>query len=162
MNYAIRLARYEDLPEILNIYAGAREFMAKNGNPNQWGRTNPPPALLEKDIQSGNLYVAETDGTIHGVFAFLLGQDPTYREILGGVWGSDAPYGTIHRIASDGSGGIFHACVAFCAGRIPYLRVDTHEKNIPMQRAILREGFIRRGIIHIADGTPRIAYDRLP
>ena len=161
MNYAIRLARNEDLPEILKIYSGAREFMAKNGNPNQWGKTNPPLSQLEKDIQEGNLYVAETDGTIHGVFAFLLGQDPTYREILGS-WGSDAPYGTIHRIASDGSGGIFHACVVFCSGIIPYLRVDTHEKNTPMQRAILREGFLRRGIIHIADGTPRIAYDRLP
>ena len=43
----------------------------------------------------------------------------------------------------------------------PYLRVDTHEKNIAMRRAILRQGFSYCGMIRAEDGTLRLAFDRL-
>ena len=161
MEYEIKKARPEDLPTILEIYAGARAFMAKSGNPNQWKNGHPPRQLLEQDIREGNLYVLSGEGDIHGVFAFFLGEDPTYRVIQGNGWRSSAPYGTIHRIAGDGSGGILHACVGFCRKQIGYLRIDTHEDNRVMQGALKKEGFVPCGIIHIADGSPRIAYDLL-
>lgn len=159
--YSVRRAQWEDLPKIEEIYASARIFMAANGNPDQWGKTNPPRSRLEQDIEEGNLYVLSSDGCIHGVFAFILGVDPTYGTVYGGSWRSDAPYGTIHRVAGDGSGGIFAACVAWCLTQCSHLRVDTHRDNLPMQRAIRRAGFQKCGIIHIADGSPRIAYDRI-
>lgn len=161
MDYHIRLAVETDLPRILELYAGARAFMASRGNPDQWGTTHPPRERLEEDIAQKQLYVVEHEQVIHGAFALIMGEDPTYGQIFGGSWHWDRPYGTIHRVASDGSGGIFHACVDYCSQRIPYLRVDTHERNLPMQRAIQREGFQKCGIIYIADGTPRIAFDRL-
>ena len=161
MQYEIKKASPEDLPAILKIYAGARAFMAKSGNPNQWKNGHPPRQLLEQDIREGNLYVLSCEGDIHGVFAFFLGEDPTYRVIQGNGWRSSAPYGTIHRIAGDGSGGILHACVGFCRKQIGYLRIDTHEDNRVMQGALKKEGFVPCGIIHIADGSPRIAYDLL-
>lgn len=161
MEYEIKKASPEDLPAILEIYAGARAFMAKTGNPNQWKNVHPPRQLLEQDIREGNLYVISSEGDIHGVFAFFLGEDPTYRVIQGNGWRSSAPYGTIHRIAGDGSGGILHACVGFCRKQIGYLRIDTHEDNYVMQGALKKEGFVPCGIIHIADGSPRIAYDLL-
>ena len=161
MQYEIKKASPEDLPAILKIYAGARAFMAKTGNPNQWKTGHPPRQLLEQDIREGNLYVLSCEGEIHGVFAFFLGEDPTYRVIQGNGWRSSAPYGTIHRIAGDGNGGILHACVGFCRKQIGYLRIDTHEDNRVMQGALKKEGFVPCGIIHIADGSPRIAYDLL-
>ena len=161
MQYEIKKASPEDLPAILKIYAGARAFMAKTGNPNQWKNVHPPRQLLEQDIREGNLYVLSCEGDIHGVFAFFLGEDPTYRVIQGNGWRSSAPCGTIHRIAGDGSGGILHACVGFCRKQIGYLRIDTHEDNRVMQGALKKEGFVPCGIIHIADGSPRIAYDLL-
>ena len=36
MNYTVRNAVSEDLPRIEEIYAYARSFMEKTGNPNQW------------------------------------------------------------------------------------------------------------------------------
>ena len=33
----IRKTTMEDLDEVMEIYAGARAFMAQNGNPTQWG-----------------------------------------------------------------------------------------------------------------------------
>ena len=161
MQYEIKKASPEDIPAILKIYAGARAFMAKTGNPNQWKNRHPSRQLLEQDIREGNLYVLSCEGDIHGVFAFFLGEDPTYRVIQGNGWRSSAPYGTIHRIAGDGSGGILHACVGFCRKQIGYLRIDTHEDNRVMQGALRKEGFVPCGIIHIADGSPRIAYDLL-
>ena len=154
------MARERDLGEILQIYAHARSFMAANGNPNQWGKTNPPRETLEADIAEEKLYVAEKGNMICGVFFFHTGEDPTYHKIYKGAWLSDTPYGTIHRIASRGSGGLFAACVAFCLQKCSHLRIDTHEDNHIMQHVIEKAGFQRRGIIYIADGTPRIAYER--
>jgi len=161
MAYKIRKAREEDLPRILDIYAYAREFMAVNGNPNQWGNSHPGVSTLEEDIRNGDLYVVADPGGIHGVFAFLLGEDPTYLTIYEGNWRSDTPYGTIHRIASDGSGGILAAALTFTKQIIGHIRMDTHGDNHIMQQALAKSGFSRRGIIYIADGTPRIAYDLL-
>lgn len=159
MKYSVRPAQTADLQRIEEIYASARAFMAANGNPNQWGTTHPPKALLKEDIAAGNLYVLTDGETIHGVFAFFLGQDPTYAEIYDGAWHSDRPYGTIHRVAGDGSGGILRATVEFAGQLCNYLRIDTHYDNIVMQRAIEKQGFQRCGTILTDDGTPRIAFD---
>ena len=158
MNYTVRQAKIQDLTRIEEIYAAARAFMAANGNPNQWGNHNPPHEQLVQDIEEGKLYVITEEAIIHGVFYFWIGEDPTYAEI-DGAWRSHAPYGTIHRIAGDGSGAILQTAVAFAKQYIGHLRIDTHEDNKVMQRAIQKAGFQRRGIIHIADGSPRIAYD---
>ena len=161
MEYLVRKAKWEDLPRIEIIYSYARSFMEKTGNPNQWGKTNPPVEQLEKDIDGGDLYVITDERTIHGVFYFYIGDDPTYNRIEGGQWRLDTAYGTIHRIAGDGSGGILGTAVQFGKRQIGHLRIDTHEDNKIMQSAIAKQGFQRRGIIYIADGSPRIAYDLL-
>ena len=159
MEYKIETANREDLPRILEIYAYARGFMARTGNPTQWGTTHPPKAQLEEDITLRRLYVVKGEGKIVGVFYFCVEEDPTYAEIFEGSWQENSPYGVIHRIASDGSGGIVKAAVEFALARISHLRIDTHADNRVMQRAVEKVGFTRRGIIYIADGTPRIAYD---
>ena len=63
--YQIRKAQQQDLPKILEIYAYARSFMAKTGNPNQWGTTHPAESQLRLDIQNGDLFVAEDESGIH-------------------------------------------------------------------------------------------------
>lgn len=158
--YQVRKATLEDLPRIESIYAGARQFMAENGNPNQWGKSDPPTQQLIADIREGMLYVMESD-CIHGVFYFHIGEDPTYTVIHDGSWGSDVPYGTIHRIAGDGSGGIVSTAVNFAKEKIHHLRIDTHEDNHVMQHVVEKLGFVRRGIIYIANGSPRIAYEMI-
>ena len=76
-----------------------------------------------------------------------------------GSWLSDAPYGVIHRVASDGRmPGVFHRCAAFCRARCANLRIDTHHDNHTMQRLIEGAGFRRCGVIYVEDGSPRIAY----
>jgi len=157
----VRKATKEDLPEIARIYDRARAFMRETGNPNQWGKNHPHISTLEADIALGQLYLLEDNMTLCGVFAFIIGEDPTYR-VIDGAWHSDEPYGTIHRIAASGKkGGVFSACIEFCEKRIGYLRIDTHERNLIMQHLVVKHGFRPCGIIHLADGSPRLAYDRI-
>ena len=152
-----------DMARILDIYARAREFMAKNGNPTQWGGNYPSPELLEEDIDTNRLFVYMVNGQMQAVFAFILGEDPTYKVIEDGQWLNDTlPYGTLHRLASAGeSKGIGKAVVEWCLEHCESLRADTHADNKVMQHLLESEGFTRCGIIHVADGTPRIAYQKL-
>lgn len=155
----IRHAIEADLPEILDIYAGARKFMAENGNTVQWQNNHPPKERLEKDIEEKILYVYENDGEIQGVFAFIPGVDPTYNYIEG-AWLNDSEYAAIHRVASAGKEkGVFTKIADYCKSQIPHLRIDTHEVNLPMQAAVKKNDFQKCGIIYIADGSPRIAYE---
>lgn len=158
----IRTATIEDLCAIEAIYAHARRFMAESGNPTQWGTTHPPRAMLQQDIALGQLYLAEEDSQPCGVFAFIMGDDPTYASIEQGHWLSDEPYGVIHRIASNGKvHGLLRHAVDFCLAKTAHLRIDTHADNAIMQRQILKCGFTRCGIIRVRDGSPRIAFERV-
>ena len=156
----IRPAREDDLKIILEIYAKARQFMRESGNPNQWGEIHPLRELIEEDIRLKRSYLCEKDGMPVGVFALIIGEDPTYAEIEGGEWGSDKPYGTIHRLAGNGGAqGVAYACFEYCRRQILHLRIDTHEDNKIMQRKILDFGFQYCGIIYVRDRSPRLAYE---
>lgn len=157
----IRTATPGDLPALGPVYAAARRFMAENGNPTQWSDRYPLTEDLEEDIGKGQLYVWAPDGAVHGAFVLQLGEEANYREIQG-AWRSDTPYGTIHRVASDGTEpGLFAACMDFCRARVNHLRIDTHRDNGVMQHLILKHGFVPCGTIWVEDGTPRLAYEWL-
>ena len=156
----IRLARREDLERIQQIYRRAKAYMVETGNPNQWLDGYPQREMLEADIERQHLFVMEEDGHIYGGFAFIVGDDATYRIIEDGAWRTDATYGTIHRIASSGEcKGLMHICMEYCLQQIDYIRIDTHQDNKVMQHLILKEGFEPCGVIYAIDGNPRIAYD---
>ena len=65
----IRKTTEADFDRVMEIYAYARDFMARTGNPNQWGPTNwPPEALIHNDIQEGDSSVCTNDdGNVIGM-----------------------------------------------------------------------------------------------
>ncbi len=157
----IRSACPHELDCIMNIYADARAFMRENGNPEQWGSHYPPRETICEDIARGCCYVCEDDGEIVGVFYYAEGDDPTYRTIEDGAWLNDRPYGVIHRIASARQRrGVASFCFAWGVEQCGNLKIDTHRDNLPMQCSLAKNGFARCGIIHLADGSERIAYQR--
>ena len=162
MSYMIRKAEKGNLPRIYEIYETARQFMRENGNHAQWGAGDRPEELLEDDISQGNLYVLE-EADIHAVFAFIIGEDPTYLEIEEGNWKSEEPYAAVHRVASDGTvQGVLGHVMDYCSAQVPHLRIDTHTDNKVMQHVLEKYGFVSCGIVHVPDGSPRIAYELLP
>lgn len=157
----IRKAALCDMEAILEVYRYARRQMRLNGNPDQWGENYPSPEMVENDIMQGNSYVVEEAEEIVGVFAFIHGEDPTYRRIEDGAWLNEQPYGTIHRIAGSGRGkGIFRQCTGFCEARAANVRIDTHERNLIMQHLLEENSYQKCGRIYVADGSPRIAYQK--
>ena len=150
----IRLAKEEDIREICQIYDLARAYMRKEGNAMQW-KTYPNEEDARQDLIKSELYVVEEEE----ILAVFIGEEKNYKEI-DGAWRREDSYGVIHRVASSGKkAGITRTCFSFCLEKIPYLRIDTHEKNRSMQEALKRFGFRYCGIVHVEDGSPRLAFD---
>ena len=157
----IRRATANELPQIMEIYARAREFMRQNGNPDQWKDNHPSIEMIREDIEQGNCYLCVSMGEIYGVFYFSEGDDPTYSYIEDGKWLNDSPYGVIHRIAVAKHGkGVAAFCFEYALNLCGNVKIDTHADNLPMQKALAKNGFTRCGTIYLADGSPRIAYQK--
>ena len=157
----VRKTRKEDLPRIAEIYKQAKKFMKENGNPTQWKGDYPNEFDAEQDIEKGIGYVCVDGEDVVGVFAFIEGVDPTYVHIYDGAWLDDKPYAAIHRIAVSARGkGVAGFCFNECFKRCNNLKIDTHEDNIPMQKALTKNGFCYCGVIYLPNGEKRIAYQK--
>ena len=163
----IRKSTAGDLERIMEIYACARDFMARHGNPRQWGSTNwPPETLIRQDIANGDSYVCLNDeGKVIGTLFFVQGADiePIYKQITDGAWMDGSPYGVVHRIASDGSErGIGSFCLNWAYEQCDqHLRIDTHGDNTVMQSLLKKLGFVYCGTVYVEeDDDPRMAYEK--
>ena len=157
----IRKGTSADLDIILKLYENARIFMAANGNPTQWGTTEPKREVVENDIASGLNYVCEENGRIISTFFYTVGEEPTYASIYEGKWLNDSPYGVIHRITSDGTvKGTATFCINWALEQCRNLRIDTHKNNTVMQHLLNKNGFTYCGIVYVEDGTERIAFQK--
>lgn len=159
----IRKTKKEELPILLAMYEDAREFMRRSGNPDQWGTTDPPREKVEQDIAAGQSYVCEEDGRIAATFFFAITEEPNYARIEEGSRLDDTAYGVIHRITTDrktkGAAGF---CLEWAIRQAKgHLRIDTHEKNLPMQRLLQKHGFTKCGTIYVEDGSMRRAYEKI-
>lgn len=162
----IRKANISDFENILKIYDIARQHMVKSGNPNQWAKNNwPPEDLVKKDIEDGKSYVCINDGNIVAVFYYDFGYkiEPPYNVIENGAWIGNDNYGVVHRIATDGTvKGVGSFCINYAYNQCKHLRIDTHEDNIPMQKLLEKNDFVKCGIIYVGENkSPRIAFEKL-
>lgn len=161
--YVIRLAKKDDLNEMKRIFHIAKQRMRADGNMNQWTGNYPSEELILCDIAGCNSYVAEREGRIAATFVMIIGKDPTYEVIYDGEWIDDVrPYATIHRIASlPENKGVAAACFDFAWENTHNLRVDTHRDNLRMRHVVESYGFVYCGIIHLANGDERLAYQKI-
>ena len=152
-----------EIAEANEIYEMAREYMRQSGNPHQWNSIYPGIADIKAGLEKGVSYVCCDGDEVVATFHFEMNaDDPSYRRIYNGEWKSDAPYAVIHRIAVKYHGrGIVDFCFDECFKRFPNLRIDTHKDNIPMQKVLARAGFEYCGIIYLANGDERMAYQKI-
>ena len=161
--FTVRPTLLSDVPRLKEIFADARAFMAENGNPSQWGDGYPHEEDILNDIRRGVSYVVVDGDVVVGTFAFILGEDPSYRIIEDGAWvDNPRPYGTIHRLAAArGVHGVADACLRYCESKTNHLRADTHSDNRVLQHILTSRGFKDRGIIYVRNHSPRLAYQRI-
>ena len=163
MNRIIREARVSDMAEVMKVMSAAKEIMRQSGNMHQWGEGYPSEAVIMADMNRKGGFVIEEDAKVVGYFAYLPSPEPTYAKIYDGSWLDDElSYHVIHRIASyPDVHGIFKSIMDFCFAQERNIRIDTHRDNLIMQHNILKYGFTYCGIIYLASGDERLAYQRI-
>lgn len=158
-SFSIRKAAMTDIDTIMAVFDSARTFMASRGNAEQWAGY-PTLEIVLRDIEQGGSYVVELDGAIEGIFFIAPGPEELYESIHDGAWHHGGPYAALHRLASRGRvQGIAQAVFAWCFERFDHIRIDTGEKNAPMQRAFMKAGFRYAGRVFPEDGGEYCAYD---
>lgn len=157
----IRRATYDDVPVLMDVFRKARGIMRSSGNMNQWNDGYPSEEVVRKDIDNGHCVVLCEDGKVVATMAFIPGPDPTYAEIYDGGWLSDTPYHVIHRIAVAEPGhNAAKALLDWGFGQAGSIRIDTHKDNVIMHHVLSKYGFTHCGVILLANGDPREAYQK--
>lgn len=158
----IRQSTPEDINEIMDCIKTARQLMRESGNTVQWTNGYPSEELMLDSIGKGYNYLIINNGETVATFDFIIGDDPNYSLIENGAWLNDEKYGVIHRLASNGKArGVAQFCFEWCFQQLPNIRIDTHETNIAMQKVLEKLGYQKCGIIYVADGTPRLAFQKI-
>lgn len=163
MNRIIREAKTTDITDIMLVMEAAKKIMRSSGNMHQWADGYPSEAVIISDMEKHGGYIIEDAGRIVGYFAFLPSPEPTYSKIYDGKWLDDVQsYHVVHRIASyPDVHGIFSDIMDFCFSHDANIRIDTHKDNRIMQHNIEKHGFTCCGIIYLANGDERMAYQKL-
>lgn len=158
----IRPSKTTDVEPIMAIYERARAFMEASGNGGQWINGYPQRSLVQQDVEQGHSYVCcNEDDEVLAVFYFAIEAEPNYAKIYQGQWQNDDTYGVVHRIAVSGSQkGVASVCLDWCFQQISNIRIDTHKDNLAMQKVLQKLGYAYCGIIHLADGAERLAYQK--
>lgn len=154
-------ASKQDIDLIISLLERARGIMRDSGNTQQWADGYPTRDIIAHDIEQHNGYLAIQGGRTVAYFAMIAGPDPTYKQIYDGDWHRHTDdYYVIHRIAGTPEAhGVFGAVVDFCLQHTDYIRIDTHRDNTIMQHLLCKHGFTYCGVIYIANGDDRLAYD---
>ena len=166
----IRKSIQNDLPALMPIFAEARKTIAALGI-NQWQNGYPEESIIKSDIEKGESYSVEIAGNVVGTFVMILSGEPTYDKIYRGEWKSgneNRRYLTIHRVAisvSNRGKGVSGEIIKFAENFAKEngknsIRIDTHEGNAVMRRMLEKQGFSYCGIIYLASGEERVAYEK--
>lgn len=160
----IKETEQKDIKDVVLIISQAKHYFRENGIP-QWQGDYPNEMDILKDIENYGAYCIKNDHEVVGYSFVAQYKDPNYSYIEG-QWLNEEPYVVIHRTCiKDTMKGknlasefVVLAKTICEKNQIHNIRVDTHEKNISMQKMLEKNGFIKTGIIYVEDGSPRFAY----
>ena len=147
-----------DIAAIKALFCLARDFMAEQGNP-QWRDGYPYDDVVQNFVNGGNFRILEIGGKVAAVYS-VFDSDGEYDDIKGrwltdGEDGKNKNYLTVHTLAvSPLFRGQGLAKAAFkeaeeearVSGKAS-IRMDTHIKNLPMQKLLSSQGFTYCGTI---------------
>lgn len=164
----LRKSRENDLKYIIEIINEAKEFL-KESKIDQWQQGYPNEEVILRDIENKHSYVLEDNNKIIGTVALAFDKEKTYDLIYDGKWISNNEYAVIHRIAASkkcnikGIGTeIIKNIEKICIDKgIENIKIDTHEKNLVMQKLLEKNNFKYCGVIYLEDKAKRIAFEKV-
>ncbi len=160
----VRPATEQEVHTVLDILLTGKKALADAGV-DQWQDNYPTIELIVDDVAKNESFLLFIDDCPVATFVFTDAVDPAYDE--SGAFILPPPYTSLHRVAvlpemkGRGVGGMIvdYCKEKSCQQNIVALRCDTHADNKSMRRMMIKNGFIDRGFIKLADGSPRIAYE---
>lgn len=163
-----RQASERDVPQIMDIIKQAQRYFKEQGI-DQWQGDYPNEETIQKDIAHQHGYVLVKDNHLVATVAVSFDGEKNYETIYNGTWLSNQPYAVIHRLAIDNdmkgkglSSVMLAHIVEMCRQKgINSIKVDTHEENASMQKLLEKNQFHYCGIIHVSDGSERVAFEKL-
>ncbi|CUP95911.1 Acetyltransferase (GNAT) family [Turicibacter sanguinis] len=164
---ALRYTKLEDIERVMEIIKQAQQYFKEKGI-NQWQNGYPNTKVIENDIKNGHSFVLIKNNEIVGTIAISFEGEATYNKIFEGAWKSNDNYAVIHRIAVDHelkgiglSSEMIKQTELMCNKKsVGSIKVDTHEDNQAMQRSLIKNGFDYCGVIYLADGSKRVAFEK--
>ena len=180
----------KDLPQLFELYAHARKYMAETGNPHQWPEDYPSREILLNDMKNGGYVILPGDmdhgkgeaqdetlresqsqiqndcsngkkTTIIGAFILEENAHELAYDTIDGQWLNDEPYAVIHRCATlYHQKGIGQFFLDWCFEKCSNIRVDTHKDNLPMIRFLEKNHFTYCGIVYYERVGARLAYQK--
>ena len=162
----MRQATLKDLDGIIEIIKSIVKEMNSQGN-YQWNDNYPSSADFVDDIESGDLYVEESDGKIASFICLNTVEAPEYKEL---EWSIDKKALVIHRMGVNPSfrgSGLAKKLMKFAdeltvEKNLNYIRVDTSSENMKMDSLLKKCGFKYIGMVKFAgiDGN-FCCYDKI-
>lgn len=159
MELVIRPTTEADIVAAEKCLTDGKAALAALGVP-QWRGEYPDRIDIEADMAEGASYVAvDEGGTVLGVMTLSFSGEETYNAI-DGTWltesdSADSRYAVIHRCAISADAA--HCGIMtrmFTEGErlarehgAESIRIDTHERNVPLQGLADKLGYIRCGTI---------------
>ena len=165
----VRPAKKSDLSDIVSCAERIKsEYFLRHDIP-LWNNGYPSKEDFSADIEAGRLFVMYLGEALIGFISVGIEHEPTYDSVEGGAWKSPESYDVVHRFGINpdwhgmGMGtSLFGIVPRICeANDIHAIRADTHEKNAAMISFLEKNGFERVGIIHLASGEPRVAFEKI-
>lgn len=165
----VRPARNSDITDILRCASRIKEEYFLENNIPQWQNGYPSREDFSADIEAERLFVMYLGEVLIGFISVSFEADPCYSVIEDGSWSSGEPYAVVHRFGINpdwhrmGMGtALFGVATRLCeAKKVSSIRIDTHENNTAMIAFLEHHGFKKAGIIHLSNGDPRLAFEKI-
>lgn len=162
----IRKACLEDLKKIMEILKETIVEMHSYGN-YQWDENYPQEKDFMKDIENGDLFVAEKDGILLGFICINKTEPIEYNELN---WSLEEEAVVVHRMAVNPShrrSGIGTELMTFAdklasKKNIKYLKTDTYSMNKKMNSLFVKCGYKLIGEMNfLGKEKPFYCYDKV-
>jgi hypothetical protein len=169
-NIKFRKATKTEINQIMNIFSQAQEHLRLKGV-NQWQNNYPNLEIIEKDIKNENGYVITKNSKVIAFITVIFSPEISYEIIYDGKWISNGEYAVVHRMAIDNDykktilasfSLLLKNIEQICLNKNIYsIKTDTHRNNLSMQKILKKNGFKYCGIIYLADGSERLAFEKI-
>ena len=163
----LHLANTLDLDWICEQINACRLILATHQS-DQWQGREPSFETLQADVNFQQYYLYAVDQLRVGGAA-ILPLEPAYDHLTSGKWLNDDPYWVIHRLFirpdlhAKGHGlELLNAieALAFTRG-INNLRIDTHQRNMPMRKLLIKAGYHCIGEVNLPHAGARLVYHKV-